>query len=114
MSFQTDWKDFITNLTITEITGTTNTGGIVTKTTATRNIYAIVQTTKESKNNNADILDRELKGKNEKGDLSIITDENLEKGTTFIYEGKNYRIDNKNPVKKILPHYKYIAVITKI
>ena len=112
--FTDTWAEFLETITITKVTGSSNTGGIVNKTTTTVTIDAIIQPSEESRSINSQMLDRSLDGKNEKGSLLVLTDEILNKDDTFIYDNFKYRIDQKANITKILPHYEYVALLTKV
>lgn len=112
--FTETWAEFLETITVTKVTGTSNTGGIVSKTTTTQTIDAIIQPSEESRTVNSQILDRGLSGKNETGSLLVMTDVELNKDDTFPYDGFKYRIDQKANITKILPHYEYVAVLSKV
>jgi hypothetical protein len=44
-----------------------------------------------------------------------MTDNEYNKASTiFTYNGLNYRIDQKDEIKVILPHFEYVGVVSKV
>lgn len=113
--FLDTWEEFLEDVTV-KIYSETNTNGIVNKTlVSTTTVQMIPQAFENTTNSNNQELDRKLQGKNETGEMLFMSENDYEKGKTiFTYDGFNYRIDKKNPIKKLVPHYEYIAVLTKV
>jgi hypothetical protein len=115
MSIVTDFVEFLEDV-VVKIYTETNTNGIVSKTlTSTTTVKMIVQANENSQSSNSEQLDRKLQGKNESGEMLFMTDNEYNKASTiFTYNGLNYRIDQKDEIKVILPHFEYVGVVSKV
>lgn len=116
MSISIDFAEFIEEITIYTTTYS-RTDGKVSKSQTTSTINAIMQPYSETSiNSNPTMRDKSLEGKDLKGTVLMICDDDLPLNNTDIYldyDNKKYKIDQRMPYNKLMPHYEYLVCMVK-
>ena len=116
MTISTDFAEFIETITI-YTASYDRTAAKATKTETESDIEAIIQPYSEtSLNSNPTMRDKKLDGKDLKGSILIMTDEDLPINDSDVfldYDSKRYKIEQRMPYSKIFTHYEYLACIVK-